>query len=852
MSRSAASTPIKFHWIAVVIVFLAFAFRIWQLPALPPGLWFDESYNAMDAYWMLQTGAPQVFFSGNTGNEPGIHYLAALFFTLLGTSAFSFRFINVVAGTLTVALTYRWLADLGGACKQGRLLALAACGGMAFSFWHVLMSRTGYRALLIPLAVLLICILFWRGIRRRSRPAFIGAGVVMGLAQYIYLSARLLPLVFGLFAVFVTLAVLLGKKPEGVSGPARREMDPLEPVNISSRDLAFLWKGLLLMAVVSAVLFAPLGYYYMLNPAQFSSRTGNVFIFSRLQNTGQMAEHIMDALRIFIDSSGRIWRHTIVGQSGFDIISRLAFWLGLGAALYRWKRPEYSFLLIGQAVMWLPSFISLPAVEPLHFAGMLPFSSAIIAVGLLAAGRWLNKRLAIKQSANFCSVILVAALLLVSSGRTAYNYFVVWAGSPQVYDGYLGHLADLARAIKNESRSKDILLPFNIYNHPSMRFALLEDFQETNTPPPESKERPALLVAVSANDFDNYVWLTRSSSGKGLAVVNCAPRNSTKLVEEAQQAAGQTLILRHPFTGKTIATLTPVSSIKKALPAFYNPPELHPSGINWGHDVELTGYSFWPDPIHPGQRLDLNLCFKSLNNQPLDHDLYAQLIDAEGRPITQEQSLISEEIRWRTDLLSPNVQHLWLGADAKPGPYLVRFGFLDADSNKQTPKYKANGEPDNSETILGLFYVTDTETAPRRPEEAFKASLGSHIQLIGYNRLSEKTDKSRLSMRLFWQAAGGSEPDQTVFVQFLDGQNKLVASMDKQPLNGLYPTSHWYTGEIVTDDFSFPLPEKLPAGTYRLVTGMYDAVSGRRLPATDDSGRPLPDDMIELFRLTIP
>jgi len=35
--------------------------RFWRLPKLPPGLWWDEAYNAMDAIWMLDNLAPKLF-----------------------------------------------------------------------------------------------------------------------------------------------------------------------------------------------------------------------------------------------------------------------------------------------------------------------------------------------------------------------------------------------------------------------------------------------------------------------------------------------------------------------------------------------------------------------------------------------------------------------------------------------------------------------------------------------------------------------------------------------------------------------------------------------------------------------
>ena len=137
----------------------------------------------------------------------------------------------------------------------------------------------------------------------------------------------------------------------------------------------------------------------------------------------------------------------------------------------------------------------------------------------------------------------------------------------------------------------------------------------------------------------------------------------------------------------------------------------------------------------------------------------------------------------------------------------------------------------------------------RGPQSPMQISLGKQIKLLGYSMLSTIGEAPALSVRLHWQATGPIDADYTVFVQLLDQGNQLVTSRDSQPLVGQYPTSRWQPGEVVVDEFSLTLPEHLPPGRYRLVTGMYDLVTGRRLPATDAAGQPLPDDMVVLMEM---
>ncbi len=68
-----------------------------------------------------------------------------------------------------------------------------------------------------------------------------------------------------------------------------------------------------------------------------------------------------------------------------------------------------------------------------------------------------------------------------------------------------------------------------------------------------------------------------------------------------------------------------------------------------------------------------------------------------------------------------------------------------------------------------------------------------------------------------------------VFVHLLDANGVPRAQADVIPLNGARPTWSWRPGEIVTDEIALKIPVDLPAGTYRLTTGLYNELSGKRL-----------------------
>lgn len=93
---------------------------------------------------------------------------------------------------------------------------------------------------------------------------------------------------------------------------------------------------------------------------------------------------------------------------------------------------------------------------------------------------------------------------------------------------------------------------------------------------------------------------------------------------------------------------------------------------------------------------------------------------------------------------------------------------------------------------------------------------------------------------LQWRASGPTDTPLSVFTQILNEDGTLVAQHDGPPADGLRPTTDWHAGEVIADLHSVELPADMPAGTYRLIVGLYDPETGDRL-VTDR-----PDNAIEL------
>lgn len=88
-----------------------------------------------------------------------------------------------------------------------------------------------------------------------------------------------------------------------------------------------------------------------------------------------------------------------------------------------------------------------------------------------------------------------------------------------------------------------------------------------------------------------------------------------------------------------------------------------------------------------------------------------------------------------------------------------------------------------------------------------------------------------LLLELPWQAIRPISRNLTFFVHLIDGNDIIVAQLDRLPFEGRFPTPVWRAHERMEDLYRLPLPETLPAGPYRLRVGFYDGEGALRLSA---------------------
>jgi hypothetical protein len=144
--------------------------------------------------------------------------------------------------------------------------------------------------------------------------------------------------------------------------------------------------------------------------------------------------------------------------------------------------------------------------------------------------------------------------------------------------------------------------------------------------------------------------------------------------------------------------------------------------------------------------------------------------------------------------------------------------------------------------------AVELEAPPGEITQVVRFGLGQAIELAGYDLPpGPLVAGEAVPVTLFWRSTGPIEQDYKVFIHLLGNEfnpdlgNPLWGQVDRLPLEGAVPMPAWAPGVVIEDRYILPVDPDTPPGAYQLVVGMYDGLSGARLPVHDAAGQPLGD-----------
>lgn len=137
------------------------------------------------------------------------------------------------------------------------------------------------------------------------------------------------------------------------------------------------------------------------------------------------------------------------------------------------------------------------------------------------------------------------------------------------------------------------------------------------------------------------------------------------------------------------------------------------------------------------------------------------------------------------------------------------------------------------------------------PADPAVAQLGEGIALtaVSFTPTTARPG-TEVTITVQWQATAVPATDYTSLIHLAQPNQPPLATGDRPPLNGQYPTHIWAAGEVINDSYTLLVPDGLSDGRYPLWIGMYNPETLARLPLTVDGLRQ-PNDAYQIGWLTV-
>jgi 4-amino-4-deoxy-L-arabinose transferase-like glycosyltransferase len=484
---------IKTNWILIAILLLAIFFRFYQITTFPNGLFPDEAANGLDINSIFH-GHLQPFYERGNGREALFFYLLALSVSVFGRGPWQHHIVTGMVGVSEIIVTYLLVKRM-----FGKSTALWASFFMACSSYAVMLNRNGFRANTIPLfttLTFLFLVKFFQtpeaNVKSRMWSAF-WAGVSFGLGFYTYISYRMMiPLIIGMgFLLFY----------------ANR---------YRAREIIQRYtKPKIIFAAGFLIAFAWIGSYFIQHPGAFIGRAGQVSIFNKELNHGDIVGTLVlvakKTMVSFFAHGDQNWRQNV---SGFAFLSPvISPFFGISLVLFTlvffkflwdvWRQKldqqtvYQSLVAIWFWFMIVPEITTAEGIpHGLRLIGVIPPIFILAAWSVNKVWEWLLVLFPSMQS-RYAFAGMFAAVLI------SYNFYLVFqvaAKSPDDYYAYRSDLTDVSNYLNQRNNKAATYLSLDKFSIQTV------DYFTTLTNQPYQVVDPAHTYEVKFKKGDQVVF----------------------------------------------------------------------------------------------------------------------------------------------------------------------------------------------------------------------------------------------------------------------------------------------------------------------------------------------------------
>ena len=699
--------PASWELVALLLVtLLAALLRFSLLTEIPPGLHFDEGFQGVSARAVIESRTPQIFFEGDMGEEPIAIHLVALAITLLGPAPWVIRLPSAIIGTLTVPLAWwlgRELMILAGVCSQRKAAKARRFGGralpdprtgttkleaqvvglgtalvLALLYWHVTFSRIGMEPILVPLFATLAFAALLRGLnldlqQKSAYLSFALAGLALGCSLYTYKAGYFVPAVAVFFVGYAVIA--------------------------ERGFLRLHWRGLLTMALVSALVAAPLLIYFATHPGNFLQRPVSVLqgwtdgtpsspALEAEESLGRAVVHNLPrVLGMFFWRGDANPRSNLPGRPALDPFLAILFLAGLVQAMAGFRRIAFALAPIWLGVMILPTLLTDYAPHFGRSIGATPALALLCALGgwylLFGIGGspWLQSRF---PKARLLLTGVLAVGLAFSGASAARTYFGVWGRSPDLFYAYDKGLSLLSDYMNDLPGGQDVYLTPTAGDHYTLAYLTHRPFS--------TFEGRSGLVLPPADHPATYIVLLQEDEATLPALQRLRPDG--RIDRTWTDDHGQ------PYAAAYY--LPEGDSVSRPIPQY-------PTGATFGEAIRLIGYSVDTETVVPGETLHLILHWESLAAVKDDLTVFAHLLGkhnpATNGPVWAGHDGQPGGESYRTSTWQPgqsilDVHPIEVPPDTPVGEYQLEIGLYHLPTMVRLSATDASGLPLPGDAML--------------------------------------------------------------------------------------------------------------------------------------------------------
>jgi len=847
--------------VLALIVLLAALLRFPDLTTAPLGGHGDVAWVGLNALDWTERGVWPFYVRELYSPEFPIVYADGLLLPFTGISYLPQRLVTATTGVLLIGLmflaTWRLLTDQPRAFREKASLFAALSG--AVSIQAMYLSRIGMESPPLLAAIALWvwltawawhCGGWWR---------WTLAGAALGLCQYIYLPARVLPLVLLLWI--------------GHSSWANHDQWRVQR------------RGWLILMIAAFVVTLPALILFLTVPGSLTGRadtgtaiTGGWIWAYDTSPHGGLIGLVLQKLALTVMGIGVFNNgpYAIMNQPILGPLFALGFVITLITLPRNVRRIAYAWPVLAIPVLLLPDLLSgaVPEIHALHHMGILPFVFILSGIGLAAGWDLVAKRLSAPAMRNVIGMAVI--VLAVAPGITGTYHYLRDVIPAQYADPETGWRAEQIDVDVSQyilaGPQRAYLLNYAEYSRSNFSWLLSDKFRARVSPIATDgtfrlEDVPRELTVVMTTDparprhdarpseYDTRLWVLLYK-GQTLLLPALTVDQEKTLLDAVQQTTPEPLLDRsHTEIARFYTLATPSSLFAPRSVIDY------PLDATFNNEIQLKGYTLRDPDLTPGKVIFVTLYWRALTQPRDDYNLVVQVWNDSKEALASTTDFpyggAYRTRIWRTNEIVATHHWLTLPPNLPVGRYTLAVTVTQLLGGKRLSVSGPNGD-----TSLNMALAPDL----RYPRPAESVNLPALPQAVQFGDLFTVSgmaiNGNPLTSNATWQAAPGQTltfdlawktlkrplRDYSVFVHISPARDVPPVAQSDLTMGQTYPTGAWRPGDAIHDQLTLKLPSDSVAGSYKVLIGVYDWQTGERLPLIVN-GTAQPDSQWEIGTL---